>query len=140
MRLRYPAADYLESMGLVMPADPDGLYEIRNGRARIEYPRCLIGGQVWEGLAEVDNATKRLAVGMYALQSAEEWCAKDRVERAITEARRLYDARPGLLEAPGRLTVEGIMFELHALLRLAQAVEDNSASTISGDLERASTW
>jgi hypothetical protein len=119
MRLRYPPTDYLERMGLVMLADPDGLYAIRNGRVRFEYPPCVMGGQVWEGPGEVDNATKRLAVGMYALQTADEWCSesKSTLERAISETRRLYSSRPDLLEAPGRLTVEGIMIELQALLR-----------------------
>lgn len=107
MRLRTPPNDYLEQMGLVMPPDPDGLYVVRDGRARIEYPACLMGGQVWEGPAEADNATKRLAVGMYALEDDD-----------LSKTRKLYAVRPGLLEQAGKLTVASIMLELHALARM----------------------
>jgi hypothetical protein len=119
MHLRYPPSDYLERMGLVIPPDPDGLYEVRHGRFRLQYPPGMMRGQVWEGPAEVDNATKRLAVGMYALQTAEEWQREDGASaRCIRATLDLYTAQPGLLTAPGKLSVCSILLELHALLRL----------------------
>lgn len=110
-RFRKPPRDLLAKCGLEMPPSEDGLYSLRDGIVTFHQ-----GSRSWSGPAEADNASKRLCVGMYALQSQESWDADGRdAPAAFAATRALYAVREGMLEDAGRVTVTSIMLELYQL-------------------------
>jgi hypothetical protein len=114
MKLRKPPKDLLDKCGLEMPPSDDGAYTVKDGTVTFHE-----GERSWSGPAEADNASKRLCVGMYALQTQEEW-ANDGAGavRAFQETLALYERRPGLLQECGRVTVQSIVLEMYQLMSL----------------------